>query len=68
MTRATVALLGLAVLCGCQESGAPPTTAERCGNLDMEIATAQENDALQQDAKLELIEGLEREKSELNCP
>ena len=68
MFRTKLALIVLIALGGCQASGPPPTTAERCGNLDMEIAATQENDSLQQDAKIEMIEGLEQEKAALDCP
>ena len=68
MLRATIAVFGLAVLCGCQASQTPPTTAERCSDIDMQIATTQENDTLEQDAKLELLDNLVQEKAELNCP
>jgi hypothetical protein len=34
----------------------------------MQIATTQENDAIQQDAKNQMIEGFEQQKAELNCP
>jgi hypothetical protein len=34
----------------------------------MEIATAQENDGLQQSAKIQMLEGFEQQKAELNCP
>jgi hypothetical protein len=34
----------------------------------MEIATTQENDGLQQSAKIQMLEGLERQKAELSCP
>ncbi len=67
MFRTTLALIGLLVLGGCQGSGTPQTTAERCSNLDMEIAATQENDGLQQDAKVQMLEGLEQQKAELNC-
>ena len=66
--RTLLALFGLIVLSGCQDSGKPPTAAERCSNLDMQIATTQENDAIQQDAKNQMIEGIEQQKAELNCP
>jgi len=46
----------------------PQTTAERCSNLDMEIAATQENDGLQQGAKVQMLEGLEQQKAELSCP
>jgi hypothetical protein len=36
--------------------------------LDMEIATTQENDGLQQGAKIQMLEGLEQQRAELNCP
>ncbi len=68
MFRTTLALFGLLVLSGCQDSGKPQTTAERCSTLDMEIATTQENDGLQQSAKIQMLEGLERQKAELSCP
>ena len=68
MFRTTLALFGLLVLSGCQDSGMPQTTAERCGNLDMEIAATQENDGLQQGAKVQMLEGFEQQKAELNCP
>ncbi len=67
MFRTTLALFGLLVLSGCQDSGTPQTTAERCSNLDMEIAATQENDGLQQGAKVQMLEGLEQQKAELNC-
>lgn len=68
MFRTTLALLALLVLSGCQGSGTPQTTAERCSNLDMEIAITQENDGLQQGAKVQMLDGFERQKAELNCP
>ena len=68
MFRTTLALFGLLVLSGCQDSGMPQTTAERCSNLDMEIAGTQENDDLQQGAKVQMLEGLEQQKAELSCP
>jgi hypothetical protein len=68
MFRTTLALFGLLVLSGCQDTGTPQTTAERCGNLDMEIAATQENDGLQQGAKVQMLEGFEQQKAELNCP
>ena len=68
MFRNTLVLLGLLVLSGCQDSGMPQTTAERCSNLDMEIAATQENDGLQQGAKVQMLEGLEQQKAELSCP
>ncbi len=68
MFRTTLALFGLLVLSGCQDSGTPQTTAERCSNLDMEIAATQENDDLQQGAKVQMLEGLEQQKAELSCP
>ncbi len=68
MFRTTLALFGLLVLSGCQDSGMPQTTAERCGNLDMEIAATQENDDLQQGSKVQVLEGLEQQKAELSCP
>ncbi len=67
MFRTTLALFGLLVLSGCQDSGTPQTTAERCSNLDMEIAATQENDGLQQGAKVQMLEGLEQQKVELSC-
>ena len=67
MFRTTLALIGLLVLGGCQGSGTPQTTAERCSNLDMEIAATQENDGLQQGAKVQMLEGLEQQKVELSC-
>ena len=67
MFRTTLALFGLLVLSGCQDSGTPQTTAERCSNLDMEIAATQENDGLQQGAKVQMLEVLEQQKAELNC-
>ncbi len=68
MFRTTLALFGLLVLSGCQGSGTPQTTVERCSTLDMEIATTQENDGLQQGAKIQMLEGLEQQRAELNCP
>ena len=68
MLRTTLALFGLLLLSGCQDSGTPQTTAEKCSTLDMEIATTQENDGLQQGAKVQMLEGLEQQKAELNCP
>ena len=68
MFRTTLALIGLLILGGCQGSGTPQTTAERCSNLDMEIAATQENDGLQQGAKVQMLEGLEQQKAELSCP
>jgi hypothetical protein len=68
MFRTTRALIVLAVLGGCQGSGAPQTTAEKCSVLDMQIATTQENDSLEPDAKVEMVDGLEQQKAELNCP
>jgi len=68
MFRTTLALFGLLVLSGCQDSGMPQTTGERCSNLDMEIAATQENDGLQQGAKVQMLEGLEQQKAELSCP
>ena len=67
MRRTTLALIVLTGLGGCQDSGTPPTTAERCDTLDMQIAAAEENDSLEQDAKLEMIAGLRQEKAALNC-
>ncbi len=67
MFRTTLALIGLLILGGCQGSGTPQTTAEKCSNLDMEIAATQENDGLQQGAKVQMLEGLEQQKAELNC-
>jgi hypothetical protein len=67
MFRTTLVLFGLLVLGGCQGSGTPQTTAERCSNLDMEIAATQENDGLQQGAKVQMLEVLEQQKAELNC-
>jgi len=68
MFRTTLVLIALIALGGCQDSGKPPTTAERCGNIDMQIAATEENDSLEQDAKVEMIESLRQEKAELNCP
>jgi len=68
MSRTILALVVLSVLGGCQDSQTPQTTAERCSTLDMEIAAAQENDSIQQDAKVEMISGYQQEKAELNCP
>ena len=68
MFRTTLAVFVLLVLSGCQDSGTPQTTAERCSNLDMEIAATQENDGLQQGAKVQMLEGLEQQKAELSCP
>jgi hypothetical protein len=34
----------------------------------MEIATTQENDGIQQGAKVQMLDGLQRQKAELNCP
>jgi hypothetical protein len=34
----------------------------------MEIAATQENDDLQQGAKVQMLEGLEQQKAELSCP
>lgn len=68
MSRTAVALVGLLVLGGCQGSGTPQTTAEKCSTLDMEIVTTQENDGLQQASKVQMIEGFERQKEELGCP
>lgn len=68
MIRTVPALIGLLLLGGCQGSGEPPTTAQRCSNLDMQIATTQENDGIQQDAKLQMIDGFVQQKEELGCP
>lgn len=68
MFRNTLVPLGLLVLSGCQDSGTPQTTAERCSTLDMEITATQENDGLQQSAKAQMLEGLEQQKAELSCP
>jgi len=68
MSRTLLALVVLALLGGCQDSQAPETTAEKCSMLDMEIAAAQENDTIQQDAKVEMISGYQQEKADLNCP
>ena len=68
MFRTILALFGLMVFSGCQDSGKPPTAAERCSTLDMQIATTQENDSLQQDAKNQMIAGFEQQKAELDCP
>lgn len=68
MCRTMLALLGLLVLSACQGSGMPQTTAEKCSDLDMEIAATQENDSLEQDAKDEMIDGFQQQKSDLNCP
>ena len=68
MLRTTLALFGLLLLSGCQHPGTPQTTAEKCSTLDMEIVTTQENDGLQQGAKVQMLEGLEQQKAELNCP
>lgn len=68
MSRTTLALVVLLFLGGCQGSEAPQTTAEKCSSLDMEIAATQENDSIEQDAKVEMISGYQQEKAELNCP
>jgi ABC-type glycerol-3-phosphate transport system substrate-binding protein len=68
MSRTTLALVVLLVLGGCQGSETPQTTAEKCSSLDMEIATTQENDSIEQDAKDEMISGYQQEKADLNCP
>ena len=68
MLRTKLALVVLIALGGCQDSGKPPTTAERCSTIDMQIAAAEENDQLQQGAKVEMIESLKQEKIGLNCP
>ena len=68
MRRTARALVGLLVLGGCQGSGTPQTTAEKCSTLDMEIATTDENDGIPQESKVQMIEGFERQKEELGCP
>lgn len=68
MIRTALALISLLVLGCCQGSGTPQTTAERCSTLDMEIATTQENDSIQAEAKAQMLEGFEQQKAELNCP
>ena len=68
MSRTAVALVGLLVLGGCQGSGTPQTTAEKCSTLEMEIVTTEENDGIPQESKVQMIEGFERQKEELGCP
>jgi hypothetical protein len=68
MHRILLILFGLLILGACQNQEGPQTTAERCSDLAMEISAAQENDSLQQDAKDEMIGGLEQQRAELNCP
>lgn len=60
--------MGLLDTGDCQGSGTPQTTAEKCGTLDMQIAATQENGGIQQDAKLEMIDGSVRQQEELGCP
>lgn len=68
MSRSAVVLVGFLVLGGCQGSGTPQTTAEKCSNLEMEIVTTDENDGIPQESKVQMIEGFERQKEELGCP
>lgn len=68
MIRTVLALVGLLVLGGCQGSGTPQTTAERCSTLDMQIETTEENDSIQAEAKAQMLEGIEQQKAELDCP
>lgn len=68
MLRTKLVVVFLMALGGCQDSGKPPTTAERCSTIDMQIVTTQEDDQLQQGAKVEMIESLQQEKAGLNCP
>ncbi len=68
MIRITLTLIGLLVLGACQGSGEPQTTAEKCSTLEMQIVTADENDAIPEDSKAQMIEGFERQKEELGCP
>ena len=68
MKWSALALVGLVILGGCQGSGEPQTTAEKCSTLEMEIVTTDENEATPQASKVEMIEGLERQKEELGCP
>ena len=68
MSRTAVALVGLLVLGGCQGSGEPQTTAEKCSTLDMQIVTTDENEGIPQESKVQMIEGFVRQKEELGCP
>lgn len=68
MSRFTLPLVGLVLLGGCQGSGEPQTTAEKCSTLEMEIATTEENEAIPEASKVEMIEGFERQRQELGCP
>lgn len=68
MSRTAVVLVGFLILGGCQGSGTPQTTAEKCSNLEMEIVTTDENDGIPQESKVQMIEGFERQKEELGCP
>ena len=68
MIRITVLFLVLLGLGGCQGTETPPSTADRCAELEMQISATQDNDSLQQDAKDDMIMGFEQEKAELNCP
>ena len=68
MGRSARALVALLVLGGCQGSGEPQTTAEKCSTLDMQIVTTDENEGIPQESKVQMIEGFERQKEELGCP